>query len=80
MTHLAKLTLWRLEAGLYSLTDSRVLDLGRQLPGYYGSENPSELSRPTVERLRQEAWERFDQMNLFFVKVCMHANTLTCHK
>lgn len=67
--HLAKLTLWRTDAGLYALTDDKVLDLGRQLPGYYGSEKPSELRPQTRERLRREAWELFKRTDLFFVKV-----------
>lgn len=66
---LAKMTLWRTDAGLYALTDDKVLDLGRQLPGYYGNEKPSELRPQTRERLRREAWELFKNTDLFFVKV-----------
>lgn len=70
VSHLAKVTLWRVEAGLYSLLDAKTQDLGRQLPDYYGSENPAELSMQTKDRLKQAAWERFRSMDLFFVKVC----------
>jgi hypothetical protein len=72
--HLAKMTLWRTDAGLYALTDGKVLDLGRQLPGYYGTEKPSEMRPQTRERLRREAWELFKRMDLFFVKVCPHGS------
>lgn len=72
--HLAKMTLWRTDAGLYALTDDKVLDLGRQLPGYYGTEKPSEMRPQTRERLRREAWELFKRMDLFFVKVCSHGS------
>jgi hypothetical protein len=70
VSSLAKTTLWRIEAGLYSLTDDRVIHLGRQLPGYYGNDDPAELSFQAREHLRSEAWRRFSNMDLFFVKVC----------
>ena len=70
MSHLAKVTLWRVEAGLYSLLDSKTWDLGRQLPDYYGAETPAELSMQARERLKEAAWKRFQSLDLFFVKVC----------
>ncbi|KAJ3501451.1 hypothetical protein NM208_g16933 [Fusarium decemcellulare] len=69
VSSLAKLTLWRIEWSLYSLVDEKLWDLGRQLPNYYGEEDPSELRFQTKQRLKQEAWERFLNMNMFFVKV-----------
>ncbi|RMJ06521.1 hypothetical protein CDV36_013882 [Fusarium kuroshium] len=69
VSSLAKLTLWRIEWSLYSLVDEKLWDLGRQLPNYYGDEDPSELRFQTKQRLKQEAWERFLDMEMFFVKV-----------
>ncbi|KAM5351358.1 hypothetical protein ACJ41O_004081 [Fusarium nematophilum] len=66
---LAKLTIWRIEWSLYSLVDERLWDLGRQLPNYYGEEDPSELRFQTKQRLKQEAYEKFLNTDMFFVKV-----------
>ncbi|KAF4983342.1 hypothetical protein FZEAL_1234 [Fusarium zealandicum] len=69
VSSLAKLTLWRIEWSLYSLVDEKLWGIGRQLPNYYGDEDPSELRFQTKQRLKQEAWERFLNMDMFFVKV-----------
>ncbi|KAF4495458.1 nasopharyngeal carcinoma susceptibility LZ16 [Fusarium agapanthi] len=69
VTELAKLSLWRVEWRLYSLLDDKLWDLGRQLPEYYGDEDPSEFSYGTKQRLKAEAWEKFLNMDMFFVKV-----------
>ncbi|EGU85814.1 hypothetical protein FOPG_02739 [Fusarium oxysporum f. sp. conglutinans race 2 54008] len=69
VTDLAKLSLWRVEWRLYSLLDDKLWDLGRQLPEYYGDEDPSELGFETKQRLKAEAWEKFFNMDMFFVKV-----------
>ncbi|KAF4333918.1 nasopharyngeal carcinoma susceptibility LZ16 [Fusarium beomiforme] len=69
VTALAKLSLWRVEWRLYSLLDDKLWDLGRQLPEYYGDEDPSELGFQTKQRLKTEAWEKFLNMDMFFVKV-----------
>jgi hypothetical protein len=63
------LSLWRVEWRLYSLLDDKLWDLGRQLPEYYGDEDPSELGFQTKQRLKAEAWEKFLNMDMFFVKV-----------
>ncbi|KAF5022054.1 hypothetical protein F66182_5900 [Fusarium sp. NRRL 66182] len=69
VSQLAKLTLWRVEWRLYSLLNEKLWDLGRQLPEYYDDEDPSELCFQTKQRLKEEAWERFRNMDMFFVKV-----------
>ncbi|KAI1026953.1 hypothetical protein LB504_007697 [Fusarium proliferatum] len=69
VTELAKLSLWRVEWRLYSLLDDKLWDLGRQLPEYYGDEDPIELGYGTKQRLKAEAWEKFLNMDMFFVKV-----------
>lgn len=71
MSPLAKLTIWRTEWTRYALISDKLWDLGRQLPGYYGDEDPSAISFDTKERLKQAAWERFLAMDMFFVKVGM---------
>jgi hypothetical protein len=76
VSQLAKLTLWRVEWPLYTLLGEKVRDLGRQLPGCYGDEEDhSNLGFQTKVRLRQEAWEKFRSLDMFFVKV----NTPTCY-
>ncbi|KJZ74103.1 hypothetical protein HIM_06552 [Hirsutella minnesotensis 3608] len=69
VSNLAKLTLWRTEWARYALISDKLWDLGRQLPGYYGDEEPSSLSFDTKERLKQAAWEKFSALDMFFVKV-----------
>ncbi|KAI5465589.1 hypothetical protein BGZ63DRAFT_411124 [Mariannaea sp. PMI_226] len=66
---LAKKSLWRVEWKLYSLVSEKLWDLGRQLPDYYGDEDPCSLGFQTKERLKREAWERFLNTDMFFVKV-----------
>lgn len=63
----AKRIIWRLESDRYALTSPALYDLGRQLPEYYG-EDPDRMSYRVTERLRSEAWPKFAQMELFFVK------------
>lgn len=75
-TDLAKLTLWRVEWNLYSLVSPSVWDLGRQLPNYYGGEDPSTINFQTKERLKIEAWERFLSTDMFFVKVSYFTSQL----
>jgi hypothetical protein len=67
---IAKKVIWRLESDRYALTSPCLYDLGRQLPGYYGGENPETASYRLIERLRGEAWPPFSAMDMFFVKVC----------
>ncbi|SPJ79640.1 related to nasopharyngeal carcinoma susceptibility protein LZ16 [Fusarium torulosum] len=69
VSQLAKLTLWRVEWPLYSLLGEKVRDLGRQLPGCYGDEDPLKLEFQTKNRLREEAWEKFRNLDMFFVKM-----------
>lgn len=69
VSELAKTSLWRIENGLYSLTIDKMLDLGQELPGYYGEEDATRLSHNTIQRLRKEAWDRFRELDMFFVKV-----------
>lgn len=69
-SYLAKVTLWRIEARLYTLLDHKTWDLGEQLPGdYYGAKGPMKMTVQSQQDLRQAAWERFRDMDLFFVKV-----------
>lgn len=62
---------------MYSLISEKLWELGQQLPDYYGEEDPCALRFQTKERLRMEAWERFLQTNMFFVKVCSDTLILT---
>lgn len=79
VSHLAKVTLWRVEGRLYSLLEEKTWDLGHELPDYYGVESPLSMSLPARERLKQAAWERFRDMDLFFVKVsCCLLRRLHC--
>lgn len=69
VSRLAKITLWRVEWDLYSLTSEKYWDLGLQLPGYYGDDGPGSMSFKTKQRLKQAAWERFLNTDMFFVKL-----------
>ncbi|PHH88373.1 hypothetical protein CDD83_7618 [Cordyceps sp. RAO-2017] len=69
VTSLAKQSLWRTEWVRYALVSDKLWDLGRQLPGYYGDEDPAAMTFETKRRLKQAAWERFLAMDMFFVKV-----------
>ncbi|KAG9257321.1 uncharacterized protein F5Z01DRAFT_465320 [Emericellopsis atlantica] len=69
VSNLAKITLWRIESLLYSLLDKKTWELGQQLPHYYEGASPLSMSLPARERLREAAWERFRNMDLFFVRV-----------
>lgn len=71
VSNLAKLTIWRTEWTRYALVAEKLWDLGRQLPGYYGDEGPSALSFQSKEHLKRVAWDKFLNMDMFFVKVCV---------
>lgn len=43
--------------------------MGQQLPEFYEANDPADWDFRTKERLKQEAWERFRNLELFFVKV-----------
>ncbi|KAK3375157.1 hypothetical protein B0H63DRAFT_482014 [Podospora didyma] len=64
----AKRIIWRLESDRYALTTPSLYELGKQLPGYYGREDPERMSYRVIERLRADAWEKFAAMDMFFVK------------
>lgn len=53
----------------YTLFADKLWDLGEQVPGCYGNERPDRLSHDNKDRLKQEAWEKFEAMDMFFVKV-----------
>lgn len=65
---LAKRIIWRLESDRYALTTPSLYELGKQLPDYYGNEDPGRMSYRIIERLRGEAWGKFAAMDMFFVK------------
>lgn len=69
MNRLAKITIWRTEWPRYSLLSEKLWDLGRQLPGYYGEADPSNLDFYTKQQLKTAAWEKFAALDMFFVKV-----------
>ncbi|KAK0669482.1 hypothetical protein QBC41DRAFT_107676 [Cercophora samala] len=64
----AKRIIWRLESDRYALTTPSLYELGRQLPDYYEGHDPEQMGYLTLERLRNEAWEKFSAMDMFFVK------------
>jgi hypothetical protein len=51
------------------LTSPALYELGKQLPGYYGGEEPERMGYRMTERLRSEAWKKFSALETFFVKV-----------
>lgn len=69
MSAIAKKSLWRTEWIRYSLLAEKLWELGEQLPDYYGNEPPSGLSYDNKDRIKQAAWEKFQAMDMFFVKV-----------
>ncbi|PNY26948.1 Protein HOS4 [Tolypocladium capitatum] len=69
VSRLAKISIWRTEGLRYALTSHLFWDIGLQLPGYYGVEDPSTMGTAVIEQLRRAAWERFCAMDMFFVKV-----------
>lgn len=70
VSELAKISIWRLEADRYALTLPGTFDLGHQLPEYYGEGvDPHTMSSEVMLRLRMEAWDKFLQTEMFFVKV-----------
>ena len=70
-SNIAKQVLWRLEADRYALTDPDFYNLGRQLPGYYGGQDPQKMSTPDMCELRNMNFQKFLATDMFFVKVCM---------
>ncbi|KND95179.1 Protein HOS4 [Tolypocladium ophioglossoides CBS 100239] len=74
VSKLAKLTIWRTEGPRYALTSHLLWDLGRQLPGYYGVEDPATLGVGAREQLNKAAWERFLTTDMFFVKCLCHTD------
>ncbi|OAQ70204.1 ankyrin repeat protein [Pochonia chlamydosporia 170] len=69
VNRLAKITIWRTEWPRYSLLSEKLWDLGRQLPGYYGEADPSNLDFYTKQQLKTAAWEKFAALDMFFVKL-----------
>ena len=69
VSDIAKRIIWRLESDRYALTSPSLYELGKQLAGYYGQEDPEQMSYRAIEKLRGEAWEKFMAMDMFFVKV-----------
>ncbi|PHH69820.1 hypothetical protein CDD80_6468 [Ophiocordyceps camponoti-rufipedis] len=65
---LSKMSMWRTEWLFWILKKEELWDLGRQIPGYY-EKDPSLLGHYGFERLKDEAWPRFRDMDMFFVKV-----------
>lgn len=72
---LAKRSIWRLESDRYALTSPGLYELGKQLPGYYGGEEPERMGFRVTERLRSEAWKKFAALDTFFVKVSLFEPT-----
>lgn len=59
---------------MYALTKRSLFDLGRELPDYYGHEDPLSTSEAMIkqkEKLRRDTREKFFNMDLFFVKVSL---------
>ncbi|CAK7563328.1 MAG: hypothetical protein SEPTF4163_001195 [Sporothrix epigloea] len=67
-SNIAKQVLWRLEADRYALTDPDFYNLGRQLPGYYGGQDPQKMSTPDMCELRNMNFQKFLATDMFFVK------------
>lgn len=53
----------------YTLFSEKLWELGEQLPGCYGDEAPQSLTYDNKDRLKQDAWEKFQATDMFFVKV-----------
>jgi hypothetical protein len=66
---LAKKTLWNTEGLRYSLTGHKYSDLRRDLPECYGGGDPAVMSFETRERIKNEARDKFLNLDMFFVKV-----------
>lgn len=67
---IAKRVIWRLEQERYALTEGRLYHLGEQLTDYYGGD-PRKIRYKQLEYLRGEAWKRFSETDMFFVKVSL---------
>ncbi|KFA78016.1 hypothetical protein S40288_05243 [Stachybotrys chartarum IBT 40288] len=65
---LAKKTLWNTEGLRYSLTGHKYSDLRRDLPECYGGGDPAVMSFETRERIKNEARDKFLNLDMFFVK------------
>ncbi|KAI1766378.1 hypothetical protein GGR53DRAFT_486539 [Hypoxylon sp. FL1150] len=64
---IAKNIIWRHEAGRYALIQEPLYPLGEQLPDYYGCD-PHKIRSKRLNYLRSEAWKRFSETDMFFVK------------
>lgn len=76
VTPIAKFSLWRTEWSRYTLFSEKLWELGEQLPGCYGDQQPHSLSYDNRDRLKQEAWEKFQAMDMFFVKASRNTKIL----
>ena len=65
----AKRAIWRVEADRYILTRPDLHEFGRQLGDYYEGKDPDRMGYRVVEKLRNETREKFESLDLFFVKV-----------
>jgi hypothetical protein len=54
------------------MLSEKLWDLGRQLPGYYGEADPSNMAFHVKQQLKMAAWEKFAALDMFFVKVRQH--------
>lgn len=66
---IAKRVLWQLESDRYALTSPHLYDLGKELPGYYGTDDTDSIVYRVTQKLRSAAWEKFSALDMFFVKV-----------
>ncbi|EAA28038.3 hypothetical protein GE21DRAFT_4709 [Neurospora crassa] len=65
---IAKRVLWQLESDRYALTSPNLYDLGKELPGYYGTDDTDSIVYRVTQKLRSAAWEKFAALEMFFVK------------
>ena len=69
VSKIAKRVLWQLESDRYALTSPNLYDLGKELPGYYGTDDVDHIVYRVTQELRSAAWEKFAALEMFFVKV-----------
>lgn len=69
VSDLAKTVIWRLEADRYALTAKELCDLRSALPDYYGPGKEHRMDFRNMERIREEAHDKFMQMDMFFIKL-----------
>ncbi|KAK1781559.1 LOW QUALITY PROTEIN: hypothetical protein QBC45DRAFT_449110 [Copromyces sp. CBS 386.78] len=65
---IAKRVLWQLESDRYALTSPNLYDLGKELPGYYDTDDTDSIVYRVTQKLRSAAWEKFAALDMFFVK------------